>query len=94
MTEKQVKYEGLVCRGSMAFGSGCGRCHRCIEEISRMKFDRPKSIDEVKEYSKYEFCKHWECCFLVGGECVKKDLCMTKEFHKYLTKNGCLKEKG
>lgn len=30
------EYKGIVCRGSIALGSGCRTCERCIEEQARL----------------------------------------------------------
>ena len=34
---EQKQYTGTICRGSIALGSGCGRCEKCRDEIKRMR---------------------------------------------------------
>jgi hypothetical protein len=36
----------LNCKGSLAFGNGCGLCGKCISEISRMKREREPDVTE------------------------------------------------
>ena len=34
---EQKQYTGTICRGSIALGTGCGRCEKCRDEIKRMR---------------------------------------------------------
>ncbi|WP_369788516.1 hypothetical protein [Rouxiella sp. WC2420] len=44
MTNKTLLVEGVICKGSLQFGSGCGSCSRCKDEI-RSVFTRLEAAE-------------------------------------------------
>lgn len=84
--ETRNMYEGVICRGSVILGTGCGSCEKCKDELRRTKetalrVDKPQgdrptpTIESVIEtYEKFKFLESYQVEWLIGkaAELIEK----------------------